>query len=262
VINSTGSILQTINTQSTSLSYTVTGLTNGVARKFSVAAVNDIGDGMYSTESTLVTPVQAASVPGTPNTPSANPGNTQATVNWSGPSSNGSAISGYSIQVYRSGSFDRTVTTGSSGTSYTVTNLTSHTSYTFSVAAINGVGTGGYSAQSSAVTVEGVPGKPVIVSSQPYTDSASGSKSWRPVLNVPGGVWYPIIGLTSSFGLFNSARPANGYGGIELLSVSGTNYSLEIQTNGEIYGVNYTSYFVAYNSYGASPQSDPFVLNF
>ena len=57
VINATGSILQIINTQSTSLSYTVTGLVNGLECKFTVAAVNIIGVGPYSSETSTVTPI-------------------------------------------------------------------------------------------------------------------------------------------------------------------------------------------------------------
>ena len=254
----------------TGTTYDISGLENGTSYVFGVAAVNIAGIGTDANFSPIVSagtgsysPVTPAGLPGTPDILYSNPGNTQATVNWSEPSSNGSAISGYSIKVYRSGSFDRTVTTGSSGTSYTVTNLTSHTSYTFSVAAINGAGTGGYSAQSYAVTILGVPGKPVIISSEPYDPLL---RHWRLVLHVPGGVWNTALGNTISFGLFNIARPADGEGGIEIIGFWGNNvienYSLEISTNGEAYGANYYSYFIAYNAFGASLPSEPFLLNF
>ncbi len=155
-----GSILNTINTQSTSLSYTVTGLTNGVVYNFSVAAANIVGIGDYSSETSQVVPVPAATVPGTPNITSVTRGDTEVTVNWSAPSSNGSAITTYYIQPYAAGSLFNIISTASTATSYTVPGLTNGTSYTFSVAAVNGVGTGSYSSQSSSVTPAGLPGTP------------------------------------------------------------------------------------------------------
>ena len=151
-----GSLINTVTSGSTSV--VVTGLTNGTSYTFSVAAVNGVGTGSYSSQSSPVTP---AGLPGPPNITSTPAGDTQVTVNWSGASSNGSPISGYSIQVF-SGSLINTVTSGS--TSVVVTGLTNGTSYTFSVAAVNGVGTGSYSSQSSPVTPAGLPDPPNIVS--------------------------------------------------------------------------------------------------
>ena len=51
-----GGSASTVSTGSTSASYTVTGLTNGTAYTFRVAAVNAIGTGAYSTASGSVTP--------------------------------------------------------------------------------------------------------------------------------------------------------------------------------------------------------------
>jgi hypothetical protein len=156
-----GSLFNIISTASTATSYTVTNLTNGTSYTFSVAAVNGVGTGSYSSQSSPVTP---AGLPGPPNITSTPAGDTQVTVNWSAPTSNGSTISNYSIQEYIGGSFNRTITTGSAATSYTVTGLTNGTSYTFSVAAVNGVGTGSYSSQSSPVTPASLPDPPNIIS--------------------------------------------------------------------------------------------------
>ena len=52
----------TVSTGSTSTSYTKTGLTNGTAYTFRVAAVNSVGTGAYSTASSAVTPAAAAGI--------------------------------------------------------------------------------------------------------------------------------------------------------------------------------------------------------
>ena len=52
----------TVSTGSTSTSYTKTGLANGTAVTFRVAAVNGVGSGAYSTASGAVTPAAAAAV--------------------------------------------------------------------------------------------------------------------------------------------------------------------------------------------------------
>src|SRR5258708_27825750 len=73
---------------------TITGLTNGTTYTFKVYATNAIGQGAVGT-SNAVTP---ATVPGAPTAVSAAPGNAQATVSWTAPSSTGgSAITSYTI---------------------------------------------------------------------------------------------------------------------------------------------------------------------
>ena len=127
---------------------TVTGLTNGTAYTFKVAAINAVGTGAQSAASNSVTPAAPATVPGAPTIGTATAGNASATVTWTAPASNGgSAITGYVITP-SSGS---AVTVGNV-TSDTVTGLTNGTAYTFTVAAINAVGTGAASAASNSVT--------------------------------------------------------------------------------------------------------------
>ena len=149
------------STSSTSTSCTVTGLTNGDNYTFEVAAINSSGTGGFSSATEVVTP---ATTPGTPTITSVAGGNTAVTVSWSTPVDNGSAISGYTV------SFDNTsantsatdvcaTSTSSTLTSCTVTGLINGDSYTFTVAAINGAGTGSFSAPSGVVT----PAQGVIV---------------------------------------------------------------------------------------------------
>ena len=151
-----GSLINTVTSGSTSV--VVTGLTNGTSYTFSVAAVNGVGTGSYSSQSSPVTP---AGLPGTPSTPTTTAGDYQVTLNWSEPSSNGSAITGYSIDVFSNFSVIRTVTSGS--TSVIVTGLTNGTPYAFQVAAINGVGRGVDSSLTPLVTPASLPDPPNII---------------------------------------------------------------------------------------------------
>src|SRR5436305_12592523 len=73
----------------------VTGLVNGTSYVFDVAAINTVGASSYSTASSAVVP---AGVAGAPSAVSASAGNVQATVTWTAPTANGSAITGYDVR--------------------------------------------------------------------------------------------------------------------------------------------------------------------
>jgi titin len=142
-------------------SLTVTGLTNGVALVFRVAAVNAIGVGEYSPLSSGVTP---AGAPLAPISVGATPGNAQVVVSWSLPllANQGPAITDYTVQ-YSSNSGSSWTTfsrAASTATSATVTGLVNGTVYTFRVAAVNSVGTGAYSSGYPLVTPRTTPGAP------------------------------------------------------------------------------------------------------
>ena len=95
------------------------------------------------------------SVPGAPTGVTATAGDTQVSLSWTAPSSNGGAsITDYTIQ-YSSNSGSTWTTfsrTASTATTATVTGLTNGTAYVFHVAAVNSVGTSSYSSNSSSVT--------------------------------------------------------------------------------------------------------------
>jgi titin len=134
---------------STATSATVTGLTNGTAYKFRVAAVNAVGVGAYTAASSSVIPGIASAPTGL----TATAGNAQLSLAWTAPANTGaSAITGYTVEYTPSGGSAQTVSTGSAGNSYTLTGLTNGTAYTARVAAVNSVGTGTYTAASSSVT--------------------------------------------------------------------------------------------------------------
>lgn len=141
-----------ILTGGTATTYTVTGLNNGTAYTFRVAATNAIGTGSQSAQTNAVTP-SAPTAPTAPTAVSAVAGNGSVAVTWTAPADNGgSAITGYQITPYISGTAQTAVNTSATSTTYSVTGLTNGTDYTFAVAAINAVGIGAQSAQSSIVT--------------------------------------------------------------------------------------------------------------
>jgi hypothetical protein len=130
---------------SDALSCTVSGLTNGTSYIFTVQATSSVGMGLPSAASNSVTP---AAVPGAPTAVHATAGDGSATVSWTAPASNGSAITGYAVTSSPGG---KTCTT-TGALSCSVSGLTNGRAYTFTVTATNGVGTGPASAASNSVT--------------------------------------------------------------------------------------------------------------
>ena len=125
--------------------YTMTGLTNGTAYTFTVAAITTAGTGGDSAASNSVTP--NTTVAGAPTIGTATAGDASATLTWTAPLSDGGlAISGYVITP-SSGS---PITVGNV-TTYAVTGLTNGTAYTFTVTAINTAGNSVASASSNSV---------------------------------------------------------------------------------------------------------------
>jgi hypothetical protein len=81
---------------------------------------------------------------------------TQINLSWSKPSDGGSPISGYKIEVKEnSDSYSMLIeNTKSTSTTYSHTNLTPDTKYTYKVSAINGIGVGDSSNESSGTPTE------------------------------------------------------------------------------------------------------------
>jgi hypothetical protein len=114
------------------------------------------GDGTWAApDSSGDSVLRALFVPPAPTSLTAGSGNAQATLSWSAPTVIAQApITDYVVQFSSdSGSTWTTFSDGTStATSATVTGLSNGTAYVFRVAAVNAVGTGSYTAASSAVT--------------------------------------------------------------------------------------------------------------
>ncbi|MGZ6736085.1 MAG: lamin tail domain-containing protein [Nocardioides sp.] len=144
-------------------SLVVTGLTNGTAYHFQVAATNSAGTGAFSASSNSVTPA-AATVPGPPvigaPTQGAIGGTLTAIAHWTPPTTDGgSPITGYQVTALRMSSSASDATVLSRTTSSVLgPSVRQHSftltagNYRFEVVAINAVGTSAPSARSANIT--------------------------------------------------------------------------------------------------------------
>ena len=181
--------------------YLVTGLTNGTAYTFTVAAINGVGTGPASSPSAPVTPA-AATVPDAPTGVTGSAGDTRVTLGWTAPASDGgSAITGYRITPYIGATAQTPITVGAVPTNYVVTGLTNGTAYTFTVAAINNIGTGPASTPSAPVT-------PVPALAQ-YTNvvfsdgfETGDLSNWTPPTQGTGST--SVVGLAAHAGTFGA----------------------------------------------------------
>ena len=180
----------------------VTGLTNGTAYSFDVTATSAAGAGATSARSAQVTPVApvVTTVPAAPTIGVSTAGNASVTVRWTAPvNTGGSAITGYTVRRYVGTSTVATapITVGNV-TSTVITGLTNGTSYRFDVAAINAVGTGAFSGQSTAVTpTAGTPADtvaPTIAARVP----ASGARAVSQTANLTVTFSEPVTGVSAT----------------------------------------------------------------
>jgi titin len=151
-------------TNVTGTTVTLPALINGTTYFFEVAAVNTAGQGPLSTEMRAV-PV---TVPGAPTGLTATRGNTQVTLSWAAPASDGgSPVTGYDLYVGTTADLSGNAPVAKvTGTVITVTNLINGTRYYFGVTAVNPVGEGPPSNEVSAVPLT-VPGAPTGLTATP-----------------------------------------------------------------------------------------------
>jgi len=206
-------------------------------------AANQAGNSDYAaaaqvTRSVTITPV----VPGMPGIGAATPGNTQAQISFSPPSSNGgSNIIDYTATCTASGQTTRTGT--AAGSPITVSSLVNDVTYACTVAARNGAVTnGGVGSSSNPVNVTPaavtVPGAPII--GVPVEGDASVSLPFSPPLSNGGSA---IINYTATCSA-NGQTTRTGNGTASPIVVS-------LLTN----GVTYDCSITATNSVGTGAAS-------
>ena len=200
----------------------ITGLTNGIAYQFTVAASNSVGTSPFSAPSNTITP-QALTVPNSPTNVSAQPGNGSANVTWTAPASNGgSPITSYTVSALTGGApTGLTVKVAAPGAAASFNGLTNGTTYTFVVSAANSVGTSANSAASNAVT-PAAPAPPApaaavnlaVTISGPTTSPANSTAGYEILVTNSGSTAVPQVLVTDGFSgtaaTLVSATPSQG----------------------------------------------------
>ena len=163
---------------------TVTGLTPGQNYTFEVRAVNAFGPGPFGVSNEIT----AVGTPAAPTALQATRGNTSASLSWTPGADNGSAITGYTLQIRNGAAVVETRTLTGNVSSAVISGLNNGTAYNFRLRAINGIGTSGLSAASNTVTPATLPG--LVQIAAPTQGAAGGaltaSANWTPPLSNGG----------------------------------------------------------------------------
>lgn len=112
---------------------------------------SQFGNGNYFADVAFEYSAAPQTVPDAPAAPEATPYNTQAFLLWDAPSDGNSAITSYEVQSFAGATAGSVVSSGINQ-HRAMTSLTNGTAYQFRVRAINSVGTGAWSALSTAQT--------------------------------------------------------------------------------------------------------------
>lgn len=159
---------------------TLSGLTNDVEYSFIVTARNAVGE---SDPSPASAPARPDARPNAPAAPTLKFGDKQIEVTWAAPSSPGSAVSSYTVEI--SGAFAGASQRTVSGTSVTWTGLSNGSSYQFRVRAHNRApepsewgAYGGDPVNSIPAGAPGAPGTPTTERLTPVGNQAQLRVSW------------------------------------------------------------------------------------
>ena len=210
----------------TGTSYTVSGLKNGTTYYFTADAVNraNLHSGVSAEAS--ATPVAPVTAPGAPSGLTATAGDTQVSLSWKAPGSDGGAvITGY--RVYQ-GTGKKPVASVA-GTSATVKGLTNGTTYSFKVTAVNKAGEGPASGAASATPTAATtkPGPPNGLTASPGNGQVT--LSWT----APGSSGGAAI---SGYEIYRGTTPGGESGTpVNASLVAGTSYTVTGLTNGTTY---------------------------
>jgi len=213
-------------------SATVTGLTNGTPYIFTVFATNINGDSLPSTPSSEIIP---STVPDKPTNVSAIPGNTEATIYWSPPISNGgSAITKYTVTSDPGG-----LTAISTSSSTTRKGLTNGIPYRFTVIATNSKGDSDNSNQSNPIIPATTPNAPTTITCT--TGDMRIDLSWNIPNNGGSEITYYNIQYSSNNGTnWTDISSNTNYKSITGLT-NGTPYIFRIATHNIIGTSSYSS---------------------
>ena len=221
------------SSSSTTISHTVSGLTNGTAYTFQVRARNLTGNGPPS-DGASATP---AAVPSKPGAPSLTVGNAQLEVSWVAPAANGASISDYDVR-YRAGNsgpwteWNDTDTGTTIGA--TITGLTNGQSYQVQVRATNSVGNSQWSNSRSATPAAQAPSKPVVPTLA--VGNAQLTVSWvAPAANGASISDYDVRYRAGNSGSWTDAN-YNGTGTSTTISslANGTGYQVQVRARNSV----------------------------
>jgi hypothetical protein len=138
------------NTGSVATTYVGSGLANGTAYRFRVAAITQFGAGQASIPTGAIVPF---TTPSAPTGLTAAAGNASATLSWQPPADDGDRlVSGYRIEAEGpGGTIVIAANTGTTATTYLANGLVNGQAYRFRVAAINAAGVGPFSTFSNPI---------------------------------------------------------------------------------------------------------------
>ena len=227
-----------ITATGTGPTFTINGLTDGVAYAFTVIASNADGSSTASTPSTPATPTAP---PSAPTVTSVTTGNGLASVAFTAPSSAG----GLPILSYTVTSSPAGVSAAGTSSPIVISGLTNGTAYTFSVTAANADGAGAASAASVSVIPSSPPGAPTVTAVT--TGDGQVTVDFTAPTNTGG---LPITSYTVTATLNGQSVPS--------ATASGTSSPIIVTglTNGLLYSVAVT----ATNSGGTGPAGTPITV--
>jgi titin len=240
-----GATWVSVATGVTSPSYNVNGLTNGTTYQFRVSALNAVGSSV-TTASVSVSP---ATVPSVATGVTLTPGDSQLSVSWTAPSSNGGGvIAMYRVEQSSGGAtWSTAATVSGTSTSVVIAGLSNGTPVSVRVVAINAVGESAPSAPATATPVN-VPTDPTLVI------AAAGDSSVALEWSAPSGDGgAPIIGyrVESNDGNgWTTLTSSTGNPGLRYIAVgltNGTNYQFRVSA------VNISGASIASNTLSATP---------
>lgn len=176
-------------------------------------------------------------------------GSSSVTLSWTAPTNTGGAgivILDYAIQYYNGTNWVSYGDGYNSRTFATISNLTNGSSYIFRVAAINNVGTGPFSDNSSVVTIAGTPTQPTNVVATPGNKSIW--VSWTPPSN-DGGLCIKSYKLEyssnngSSWIVYNTGTILTHTGVLvtDFRVVNGSSYIFRVSANNGILNSQYSA---------------------